>query len=402
MPWFEYEGLTPGGTAIAGRIESSSSTAAREDLARMGVDLRQLVESHAPVRRRAGLREDDLIFFNEQLASLAQAGLALDDGLEQLARDVHSPRLRVWLDGLVHDVRRGIPIEAAIATREEGLPVLYSRIIDAGIKSGELPATLLNLNQHLRLTGNTRRMMWEIVSYPLIVLLLGGTLGSVFLLFVVPKFVDIFADFGTELPGITLLLFNMSHWFLHGRPAGWMIVWLTPLVIALCWHMLRYSMAGRSIRENIVLSIPILGRVHQASIVARFLRSVATAVAAQIPLPQALRLSADATGSRLLTRDAEWLATEIERGHSIFIANQSTRVIPPLFGFCVQVGSGRDALPNAIGTLSKSYENRAMHSQVMLRTFFFPAMIIIVGGLIGFAIVALFMPLVHLVNSVSG
>ena len=84
MPWFEYEGLTQGGTAIVGRVEAATGELAREDLARMGVDLRGLAQASRPTERMAGLGEDDLIFFNEQLASLAQAGIALDEGLAQL------------------------------------------------------------------------------------------------------------------------------------------------------------------------------------------------------------------------------------------------------------------------------------------------------------------------------
>ena len=113
MPWFEYEGSTQGGTAISGRIEASSAEQARTDLFGMGIDLRALTKAEAPPPHGTTLSEDDLIFFNEQLASLAQAGIALDEGLSQLARDLHSPRLKAWIDGLVEDLRRGMPIEQA-------------------------------------------------------------------------------------------------------------------------------------------------------------------------------------------------------------------------------------------------------------------------------------------------
>lgn len=401
MPWFEYEGLTQGGTAIVGRVEATTSESARADLARMGVDLRGLTQGHGPSERQAGLTEDDLIFFNEQLASLAQAGIALDEGLAQLARDLSSPRLRNWIEGLVEDLRRGETIDQAISKREAGLPILYSRVIRAGIESGELPATLLNLNQHLRLTGDTRRMIWEVTSYPIMVLALAMCIVSAILIFVIPKFKEIYADFGTQLPGMTVFLMNVAWWFGHGTPPGWMIVWFTPIVIALAWHCLSYSRAGRTFRESLLLSIPVLGGVHRASLVARFLRSVSTAVATDIPLPDAMRLSADATGSRVLSRDAEWLASEVERGHSIFVANQSTRIIPPLFGFCVQVATGREELPRAIATLSHSYENRAIHSQSMLRILLFPGLIVFLGVIIGFVVISLFLPLVKLINCVS-
>ncbi|UCD28231.1 MAG: type II secretion system F family protein, partial [Planctomycetota bacterium] len=199
MPWFEYEGLTPGGTAIAGRVEASDRQRAEEELAEMQVEVRELQQAAAPPERAAGLTEDDLIFFNEQMASLADAGIALDEGLAQLARDITSPRLRRWLEGLVTDLRSGVSIDQAIAARERGLPILYSRVIRAGIDSGQLAATLLNLNHHLRMVGKTRRILWEVMTYPLIIGILALTIVSGFMMLVVARFEEIFYDFDTQL-----------------------------------------------------------------------------------------------------------------------------------------------------------------------------------------------------------
>src|SRR5690606_6215544 len=122
------------------------------------------------------------------------------------------------------------------------------------------------------------------------------------------------------------------------------------------WHFLRYSTTGLRLRERVVLMIPVIGRVHRASVISRFLRSVATAVTTGVPLPQAMRLASQATGSAMLERDADYLASEIEQGHSIMTAARSARVIPPLFGFCTQVATSRDSLPVAIAELARSYE----------------------------------------------
>jgi type IV pilus assembly protein PilC len=398
MPWFEYEGLTPGGTAIAGRIEAMDAERARLNLAQMQIELRELKASTTAPARSSGLTEDDLVFFNEQLASLADAGIALDEGLAQLARDLDSSRLRAWIEEIVEDLRRGVPIDQAIEKREAGLPLLYSRVIRAGIQSGELPATLLNLNQHLRLTGSTRRMLWEIVSYPVLIVFLAITISSAFYGLIVPQFREIFADFGTQLPALTMWMLTIGehYWTILG------IVLLVVVGLALIWQLLRASPGGQAVRESITLNLPVVGRVHRASLVARFLRAVATSVSTGIPLPQAMRLGAGATGSTLLMRDAEQLAGEVEQGRSIFVANQSTRLVPPMFGFCVQVATGREALPLAIGQLARSYEHRAIHTQALLRVLLFPVLIIMVGGFLGFGIVAMFLPLISLINAVSG
>ncbi|GMU20833.1 MAG: hypothetical protein AMXMBFR13_09290 [Phycisphaerae bacterium] len=397
MPWFEYEGLTPGGTAIAGRVEAASSERARTSLADTLIEVRELHQSEPPPPQRGRLRPDDLVFFNQQLASLAEAGIALDEGLAQLARDVQEPRLRGWLEGLVEDLRRGTPLDQAIAAREAGLPILYSRVLRSGMETGHLSATLLNLNQHLRLAGNTRRIVWEVTAYPLIVLVLALGLMGVLFTTVIPQFRDIFRDFGTQLPAITRLLLDVADVF----PIIALVLGIIVVGAAFGWHFLRFTPGGRSFRESLVLGLPVIGRVHRASLMARFLRSVSTAIGSGLPLPQAIRLASGATGSMILEADADHLAREVERGQSIFVANQSTRVVPPLFGYCVQIAAGRDALPAAIAQLAQSYERRAVQSQSLIRTILLPAIVVLVGGGLALIVVAMFLPLVHLINSVS-
>lgn len=397
MPWFEYEGLSPGGTAIAGRIEAAGHDPALASLAQMQVQVQELRAATA-ARSPARISEDDLVFFNEQLASLTKAGIVLDEGLAQLGRDVDSPRLRRWITEVVADLRSGVTIDQAIARRQEGLPLLYGRVIQAGVQTGELPGVLLNLNQHLRLVGETRRILWETASYPVLVLFLAFTVMSGFLVFVVPKMKEVFADFGVSLPGLTLVMIWLSDHYLLAVLVG--VLFLAGLGFLI--HSLKFFEGGAAFREQLSLALPLFGRIKRASLIARFLRAVSTSLGSGLPLPQAMRLAAESTGHRALILDAERLAQEVEKGQSIFSVNQSARLIPPLFGYCVQVATGREALPLAVGQLARSYENRAVHVQGLLRALLLPAMVVVLGCFLALGVLAMFLPLVSLINSVSG
>ena len=398
MPWFEYEGLTSGGTAIAGRIEADQRDDANAQLAEMRIEVRELRPA-APTRQRlTGLTENDLIFFNDQLASLASAGIALDEGLAQLARDLDSSRLRRWIRELVDDLRRGTPLDQAIARREAGLPILYSQVIRAGIDSGDLPATLLNLNQHLRMVGHTRRIFWETATYPLFVGVLTLLVVSIFFGLVTPQFENLFRDFGTELPGMTQLLLAIGRSF----PLILSVIVCVLLGAGMSWFLLRLTPGGRALREGVILTIPGVGRIHHASLVARFLRTVSTAVATGVPLPRALRLAAEVTGSTRLVADASKLADQVEKGQSIMAVGSSLKIIPSLFGFCVHVAVGREVLPTALARLAHSYENRATHTQAIFQAVLFPVLISVAGMFLFFAVAGMFLPLVTLINAVSG
>jgi type II secretory pathway component PulF len=398
VPWFEYEGQCPNGTAISGRIEAENHDSAHEMLAktmRLTVtDVRQVTSPPPP----SPISENDLIFLNEQLASLASAGMVLDEGLEQLARDVHSKRLKRFIEAIVADLREGRPLDEAVARHESRLPVLYSRVIRAGVKGGNLAATLLGLNQHMRLMGQTRHVLWETLSYPIFLLIGAFAILTFFFLDLVPQFKEIYIDFGTDLPGPTMLMVGISDAFPQVLIGSAIVV----AAAIVGWQLLRTTPTGRIFRESLFCHIPMIGRIYRASLVSRFVRSVATSVQVGIDLPEALKLAGGVTGSPGLIAEAERVADDVEQGEPIFQAAQLCTLIPPIFGYTVQVAAGRDALPSSLNQLAESYEARALHYHSLLRILLFPMIIVVVGGLIAFGVIGLWLPMVTLVNAVSG
>jgi type II secretory pathway component PulF len=368
-----------------------------QQLSQMQLEAVELTESKPP-RSPRPIGGDDFIFFNEQLASLASAGMCLDEGLEQLARDVGSPRLRRTIQAVADEVKRGVPLDQAVAKHEGGLPVLYSRVVRAGVESGQLPATLLNLSQHLKLISETKRIIVEALAYPAAVCAFAVVIVSLVMIFVVPMFEEIFVDFGTMLPGATMLLIAVSRVFPELAATVGVIV----AVAIVAWFAARASPRGRRLREVVAMSVPLIGPVVRASLISRFARSLALTVSSGVPLSDSLRLAAGATGSAILDRDADLLASHVEQGQSPSVASEKTRLIPGMFGFVVDIAVGRNSLPESMFQLAKAYDLKAAHSQSMLRAWLVPLAVLFVGVTIGFCILALFLPLVSLVNSVSG
>ncbi len=397
MPHYTYRAQCPSGTAISGLIEADGFDAAMIELQAMNLQAVQLDEAK-PRKSARPLGGDDFIFFNEQLASLAASGIALDEGLRQMAADIESPRLRRVIEAIADEVHRGQPLDAAVAAHEAELPVLYSRVVRAGIKSGQLPATLLNLSQHLRLLAEAKRIIVEALAYPLAAFSLAIVIVSFVMVFVVPKFDEIFVDFDTRMPTATRALLDLARVF----PTLLTVAVVVLLLIVGGWALMRLTGKGRRFREAVALSVPLVGGVIRSSLVCRFTRSLALTVSSGLGLPESLRLAAGATGRPALDEDAELLASCVEQGLPIREACERTRLVPAMFGFVSEIATGRSNLPEAMFQLAKAYELRAAHSQSLLRNWLIPAAVIFVGLTIGFCIVALFMPLVSLINSVSG
>ncbi len=397
MESFDYTAQCDSGAAINGTLDMVDGEEAMKQLNSMGLRNIDLQKSRRPPVTRP-LAGDDFIFFNEQLASLAESGICLDVGLRQLGKDIRSPRLRKVLDALATDLEQGQSLDDALEKHAGQMPGLYARVVRAGVASGQLPATLLNLSHHLRLVGETRRLVAEALTYPAIVLVLAFGVMSAIIALVIPQFKEIFAEFDTQLPDLTLFIFA----FADVAPPLLIGVGVITVIAVVLLLSARATPGGRAVKERIVLGVPLVGSMICDSLRARFLRAMAFAVHAGLPLPEALRLSAGATASPGLVREAERIATEVEQGRDLYDVSQNERLIPAMFGFLVRVRGDGESLRGALVQLSKAYESRAMHSQSLLRGWVAPVAIVLVGVVIAVLILAMFMPLVSLIQAVSG
>lgn len=397
MSHFEYTAQSKSGGAMSGTIESADAAAAVQELSSLGLSNVEVRPADRAARRQP-LGRDDFIFFNEQLAALSGAGVCLDLGLRQLGQDVRAGRLRNAIEAIAGDIERGHTLEEAIEGHASQMPALYARVVRAGVRSGQLPATLLNLSQHLRLVAETRRLIAEAITYPAIVLALALGIFSAVLLFITPQFVEIFRDFDIQLPTLTLWMIGLSQVLLQLLIGAGTLI----LGLFLVLFILGRTRAGLLWREHLVFRIPCIGSLIRHSLQARFMRAMAFAIDASVPLPEALRLAAEATGSPSLEREAELIASRIEQGSKLEEACAKSGLIPAILGYFVGVKADSASLRDGLIHLSKASEARAAHAQAMLRGWIAPLAVVSVGVLIGLLILALFMPLVSLVQSVSG
>lgn len=401
MKPFDYTAQCDGGAAISGTIEAPDGDEALQHLVGMRLTNIDLREAKGWSRHRP-LRGDDFIFFNEQLATLAASGTCLDVGLRQLGKDLQSSRLRRVLDEVAGEIEKGVPLDEAVSRRADRLPALYARVVRAGVATGKLSATLLNLSHHLRQMAETKRLMWEALAYPGVVLVLACALVCAVLMLLIPQFDIMVTDFqssgfGIQAPTLSIVIFDLARVF----PSILGGIGLVVLVMAAGLTAARFSRNGRLIQEKLLLKIPVLGRAVRDSIRARFLRAMGFSVGSGIPLPEAVRLAADAAASPNLRCDAETLATRVEQGQKAYEACRNLVVVPPMFGYIVEVNEDRNNLEHGLIQLSNSYEMRAGHGQNLLRAWVGPLAIVLVGGLIGLCILALFLPLISILQSIS-
>jgi len=398
MATFEYNALTSAGRLMKGTIEAGTHQEAGELLEQMQLDVNS-VEKAKPEKPKTAIGRNEFLLFNQQLASITKAGIPLERGLRELAGDIQSRSMQKLVNAIADELEAGVSIERAFEKRQKHFPPLYGRILKAGVETGRLSEMLTSLNRHLEMATQTRRIIFEAMTYPAVILILASIILTGVFMFIIPQFGAVLEEMteGSGLPGLTRLFLNMSR----NVAPFWITVGIIIAAIVALYAMLSASTAGRRFKESLLLKIPVIGRVYHSSILSRMAEGMAIMVAAGSDMPVSLRLSSGATGSEKLILESETLAAQIEQGANILEAGQFCRIIPRLFLYSIQLGTQRNELQDNLYSLGQMYAEQARCGQARLQAVLLPVMLIAVGGFLAITILAMFLPMISIITSLS-
>jgi len=383
---------------MKGTLEAGSREEAGQMLEQMQLNVSSIEKARAP-KPKTAVGRNEFMLFNQQLASLTKAGIPLERGLRELANDIGSKSMRRLINDITGELEAGTSIDEAFEKRQKAFPPLYGRILKAGVETGRLSEMLTSLNRHLELANQTRRIILEAVSYPAVVLTLGAMIITGIFLFIIPQFGPILMEMsaGARLPTITRTFLSMAE----NTVTFWIIVAFLIATIVFIFVALSSFPAGRRFKESIFLKVPVVGRVYHSSLLSRMAEAMAMMVAAGCDMPACLRLASGATGSEKLILESETLAGQIEQGAIILEAGQFCKIIPRLFLYSIQLGTQRNELQDNLYSLGQMYTEQARYSQTRLQAVLLPIMIIIVGGILAMSIMAMFLPMIQIVTTLS-
>jgi type II secretory pathway component PulF len=257
---------------------------------------------------------------------------------------------------------------------------------------------LTSLNRHLELANYTRRIIFEAMAYPAVVLTLGSIIITGIFLMVIPQFGAVLEEMVEgRLPKLTSLFLTMAK----NVVPFWISVGLIIAAILLLLTMLSSFPAGRRFKESIFLKVPIIGKVYHSSVLSRMAEAMAMMVAAGTSLPACLRLASGTAGSEKLIAETETLTVQLEQGANILEAGRFCKMIPGLFLYSIQLGTQRNELQDNLYSLAQMYANQVRCSQARLQAVLLPVMLIVVGGILAMAILAMFLPMIQVVTGLS-
>lgn len=393
MLTYRYAVQTPTGQTLDGVIRAANVDEAQDALE--ASSLRVLTLEKEKAGASIPLKGTDFLAFNQQLAQLTKVGLPLESGLRLIAQDLRRGRLSSSIKAVVDELERGTDLADAFARHADRFPKLYSRVVAAGIESNNLSAVLMNLSRHLELTQRLRSALWRAASYPLIVLISFVAVLVFIGTALIPQFAEIYQDFDTSIPTLTLYLIEASAY-------TWpLAIGFTVLLLAFPALSLLTRLTGRGgwLRDHVLMRLPLVGPALNRNLMARWCDMLRVGVSAGMDLPAALQLSGQVVGSRRAQDDTQRLIDVVESGGTL---DDSVRLslIPASVPAAIQLAAEQADLAALVGDLSVIYEQQAEIRLAGIQTYLGPALLLVLGLVMGLTATALFLPLVRLMQSI--
>jgi general secretion pathway protein F len=400
MPLYAYRGLDTGGRSVGGVVDADSPRGARQKLRRTGVFPTDLNEERAApartlptvLRRSERVPAAELAAITRQFATLVGAGLPLVEALGALSEQAERPTLARTLAKVRQQVTEGRSLAEALAQHPRLFASLYVNMVKAGEASGALHVVLERLADY---TENQARLLGKVrsaLTYPAIMLLLSATILFFLLSYVVPKVTRIFQETHQQLPLPTRILLGasdlVSQW--------WWLILLAAGGAALAVRQWARTPAGRERVDQATLAFPYLGRLAQKLAVARFARTLSTLLASGIGLLPALDIVKSIVDNSVLTRAIERARDAIREGQSIAPPLRESGLFPPLVVHMVAVGERSGQLEAMLGKAADAYDDEVENAVVALTTVLEPIIIVFMGGVVLFIVLAILLPIFEL------
>jgi general secretion pathway protein F len=394
MPAFVYRASTLEGKIVEGTLEASDDGAAALKLQEMGLlpirlggGAKKSFLSHElqwPWSRKR-IREKDILVFTQELHTLVMSGFPLDRSLAVVGQLAESAALSEVLQGVLKEVKGGKSFSEGLAKYGEIFPRVYVNMVKAGETGGMLEEVLGRLAAFLETSQNLRSYVIGALIYPALLSVVGIASVTILTLFVVPRFASIFQDMGVPLPLPMFVLKGLSD-FLSGY---WWLVLIFAILISVYVRRARNSVEGRLRWDRWLLKLPLVGAVIQKVEVARFSRTLGTLLHGGVPLMQAMTIVRDIVANQGIAVMVDPIREGIKKGEGISQPMKQSGVFPPLAMHLIEVGEESGRLDSMLVQVAEVYDNEVRNGVKNLIAFFEPALILVMGIIIGTIVVSM-------------
>ncbi len=424
MATFTYEALNTAGKPQKGTIEATSSDEAVQRIKAQGyfpTSVReQKVKKSAVAEGEAGTKKKkkrksaggrvgakQLTMFTRQLSTLQDAGLPLLRSLQILESQSKPGGLKNTLITVCEEVEGGTSLSDSFGKCPKTFDRLYVKMVAAGEIGGVLDIILQRLAEFMEKSERLKRRIKGAMVYPIVVIFVAIVIMTFIMVFIIPKFEEIFTDFGVALPALTMWLINTSRWVGGtATPDQAMpgVVWLiaSPFIVYFSWKLIRKAGPGRAVTDIMLLWTPILGKLIRKSTIARFTRTLGTLISAGVPILEAIKITAETSGNYVFEKALMNVHDSIREGESFADPLRESKTCDAIVVNMIDVGEETGELDAMLLKVADNYDEEVDVAVASLVSLLEPLMVVVLGGMVGTIVVAMFLPLVAMINSLGG
>jgi len=402
MSTFVFKAMDVAGVKARGEVEADSKQAVADQLKSRGMIVLDIADKHASREIQLSFMQrasaQDLAVFSRQLSTMISSGMSILRALYVLEEQTENKFLKDTIVGVRKDVEAGLSLSDALARHPKVFNPLFVAMARAGEAGGVLEGSLLRVADQLEKDASLRRQIRSAMIYPIMVISFAIIIMMALVAFLVPVFEGVFKQFGGELPAITKVSVAMSHavtgyyWAIFGGA----------ILLAVSFVKWKGSTWGRPQWDRFRLRVPMkIGAIVQEVAVARWSRTLASLTSAGVPLLLALEITGKTGGNIAVEEAMDGVIASVKRGGTISAPLAHAPIFPTMVTHMVGVGEETGALDTMLDKIADFYEDRVDASVKALTSILEPIMIIVIGGIVGFIVVSMYMPLFTVYNNIG-
>jgi type IV pilus assembly protein PilC len=399
---YDYKVRDRTGNLVTGQLAGDSETLVLQKLRQMGMTPVEVKRANAGLKMEINLRPGrvklkQVAVFCRQFATMVNSGLPILRALSILADQTESKELAKVLVQARTEVEQGSSLSAAMGKHPKAFNNTFIAMVKAGETGGVLDTVLLQLADQIEKEVSLRRQIKSAMTYPIVVVCLVVLIMSAMLLFIVPQFETIYASLDSALPLPTTILLAMSRIF----TTYWWGVILASVGVAFAFRRYKKTDSGRARIDAIKIRVPVFGPLFHKVAIARFSSTLSMLMRAGVPILQALEIVKDTVNNRVISGAVEDVKTSVREGESIAKPLGKHSVFPPMVVQMMAVGEETGAVDTMLDKVSEFYNSEVTATVEALTSLIEPLLIAIIGGAVGAAVVALYMPMFNIINVIE-
>lgn len=424
MPTYQYEAMDSTGLEIKETIEAATEAEATQVIRQKGFFVTKIQEKNRakkkgeakgkgggrdgkapakkPTRKKrtfslGRVKSKQLCTFTRQLSTLQDAGLPILRSLRILEGQAKPGGLKNSLLGVIEDIEGGATLSEAMAKQPKAFDNLYVNMVKAGEAGGALEVILQRLADFKERAQSLKKRVQGAMIYPVAVIVVATAIVTGIMIFIIPKFKKIFDDFGSKLPWMTEVLIQASDFIAQ----YWYLLFAVPVAVFLFVKIVKKNKTGEFIVDWISLRIPLTGKIQRKAIVARISRTLGTLIASGVPILDALIIARDTAGNAVFRKGFEHIYAAIREGEPMAVPLKETRLTDDIVVNMVDVGEETGALDTMLYKVADVYDEEVRVLVDGLIKLLEPMITVVLGLFVGFIVIALFLPLIQLLNDLA-